>query len=101
MYVSHQSPPEGVSIRLKLFIIFFFCQINQETGQNETQEANVPGCDEFLWVRDSSERHRGREAGSERQRQSQTQTGVPPCCERRLLIQAVSRSLLCGPYESS
>lgn len=42
---THQASPEGISIGLEHFVVLFLCQIDQEGGQDQAQEANVPGRD--------------------------------------------------------
>lgn len=47
---THQAPPECISIGIKVVVLALLCQIHQEGGQDETEEANVPGRDQLLWA---------------------------------------------------
>lgn len=45
---AHRPPPEGVCIGGKLLVILLLCQIHQERGKYQHQEADVPGRDQLL-----------------------------------------------------
>ena len=46
--MAHQPPPQGIGVGLKLLVLLLLRQVNQEGGQDQAQEANVPGCDQLL-----------------------------------------------------
>lgn len=46
--MTYQAPPQRVCVGLKLVVVLFLCQINQEGRQDEAEEANVPRCDQLL-----------------------------------------------------
>lgn len=66
---SYQAPPEGVGIGIKVLLgglgsrsisvhcvrgdVILLHQVDQEGGQDEGEEADVPGCDELLEQRKS------------------------------------------------
>lgn len=45
---THRSPPQGIGIGGKVLVEFFLHQINQERGEDEHQEADVPGSHQLL-----------------------------------------------------
>lgn len=45
---SYQSPPQSISVGFKLVIQLLLYRVDQERGQDQTEEADVPGCDELL-----------------------------------------------------
>lgn len=45
---AYQTPPERIGVGFKHLVILFLSEVHQERGQDQTQEANVPGCDQFL-----------------------------------------------------
>lgn len=45
---AYQTPPERIGVGLKHLVILLLSEIHQERGQDQTQEANVPGGDQFL-----------------------------------------------------
>lgn len=45
---AYQTPPECIGVGLKHLVILLLSEIHQERGQDQTQEANVPGGDQFL-----------------------------------------------------
>lgn len=49
MYVcAHRSPPQGICIGGKVLVEFFLHQINQEGGEDENQEPDIPGSHQLL-----------------------------------------------------
>lgn len=45
---THQAPPERVCIGVKVVVLAFLGQVHQERGQDEAEEADVPGGDQLL-----------------------------------------------------
>lgn len=48
MTPTHRSPPQGIGIGGKILVEFFLHQINQERGEDEHQETDVPGSHQLL-----------------------------------------------------
>lgn len=45
---THQAPPERICVGIEVVILPLLCQVHQERGQDEAQEAYVPGGDQLL-----------------------------------------------------
>lgn len=45
---THQAPPEGISIGVKVIILSLLRQVHQKGGQDEAQETDVPGSHQLL-----------------------------------------------------
>ena len=50
---THQAPPERVSVGVEVVVLPLLRQVHQKRGQDEAQEADVPGSDQLLesWPR--------------------------------------------------
>lgn len=48
MKITYQTPPECICVCIKVLIFSFLGQVYQERGQNEAQEANIPGSNQLL-----------------------------------------------------
>lgn len=46
--LAHRAPPERISIGGKVLVEFFLHQINQERGEDQHQEPDVPGSHQLL-----------------------------------------------------
>lgn len=45
---THQAPPESIGVGVKVVILALLRQVHQERGQDEAEEADVPGGDQLL-----------------------------------------------------
>lgn len=45
---THQAPPERVGVGVKMVVLALLRQVHQKRGQDEAQEADVPGGDQLL-----------------------------------------------------
>lgn len=48
MKITYQTPPECIRVCIKVLIFSFLSQVYQERGQDEAQEANIPGSNQLL-----------------------------------------------------
>lgn len=55
--VAYQTPPQCISIGRKHLIVLLLSQIHKEGGQDQTQEANVPSCDQLLPRANTTQTH--------------------------------------------
>lgn len=45
---THQAPPECIRVGIKVIVLPLLRQVHQKRGQDEAEEADVPGSDQFL-----------------------------------------------------
>lgn len=45
---THQAPPQCISVGVKMIVLALLRQVHQKRGQDEAQEADVPGGDQLL-----------------------------------------------------
>lgn len=48
MEITYQTPPECICVCIKVLIFSLLGQVHQERGQDEAQEANIPGSNQLL-----------------------------------------------------
>lgn len=46
--LAHRAPPQSISIGGKVLVVFFLHQVNQERGEDQHQEPDVPGSHQLL-----------------------------------------------------
>ena len=71
---THQAPPERVRVGIKVIVLSLLRQVHQKRGQDEAEEADVPGSDQLL-----KEAHHSRWASV--QPDSPPGAGGPACLE--------------------
>lgn len=58
-HVTHRAPPQGVGVRRKVLVELVLHQVDEEGGEDQNQEADVPGRHQFLQAEVKQDDHRG------------------------------------------